>query len=289
METITPVQSAHVVRSGRRRMRGRTRAVVVTVATTAVIVTLLVAGVATGPGTYSVDFTARNLPPASDHPFGTDWMGRDMLHRTVEGLSLSIVVGGVAAALSSVLAVLLGVLASVNHRADRVILWCIDLFQGIPHLIVMIFVSILIGRGVTGVMLAVALTHWPPLTRVIRAQMLTLRNRPYVSAARALGIGRVRVAVTHLLPHVVPQVVVGSVLMFPHAILHEASLTFLGFGVPPEQPAIGVILSESMRYLSTGTWWLAVIPGTCLVLLVLLFDALGHAVERTLRPATAQI
>lgn len=289
METTTPVRSTISGRCGGFRMSGRVRAVAVAVAATVVIVALLVAGATTGPGTYAVDFTARNLAPVPGHPFGTDWMGRDMLHRTVKGLSLSIVVGGVAAVLSSALAVLLGVLASVDRRADRVILWLVDLFQGIPHLIVMIFVSILIGRGMTGVMLAVALTHWPPLTRVIRAEMLTLRSRPYVSAARAVGIGRVRVSVTHLLPHVAPQVVVGSVLMFPHAILHEASLTFLGFGIPPEQPAVGVILSESMRYLSTGAWWLSVIPGACLVLLVLLFDALGHAVERTLRPATAQI
>ena len=98
---------------------------------------------------------------------------------------------------------------------------------------------------------------------------------------------RGRIIRRHMLPHLLPQFLTGLILQFPHAILHEASVTFLGFGLSPEQPAIGVILSESMRYLTTGKWWLALFPGLAMVLVVLLFAALGEGVRRLLRPASA--
>jgi peptide/nickel transport system permease protein len=97
------------------------------------------------------------------------------------------------------------------------------------------------------------------------------------------------VAVRHIFPHVLPQFFVGLILLFPHAILHESGLTFLGFGLPPEQPAIGIILSESMRYISSGAWWLAFFPGLSLVILVLLIDKLGNTVRLLLEPREAQL
>src|SRR5699024_9696633 len=114
----------------------------------------------------------------------------------------------------------------------------------------------------------VALSHWPSLARVIRGEVLQLRGAVYVRTAEKLGVSRLTIARRHLLPHLLPQFLTGLVLQFPHAILHEASVTFLGFGLSPEQPAIGVILSESMSYLTTGKWWLAVFPGLSLVLVV---------------------
>ena len=97
-----------------------------------------------------------------------------------------------------------------------------------------------------------------------------------------------RIALRHLLPHLLPQFAVGLILMFPHAVLHEAGITFLGFGLPPEQPAIGIILSESMRYLITGKWWLALFPGLMLISVVALFDVAGNSLRSVLDPASAQ-
>ena len=122
----------------------------------------------------------------------------------------------------------------------------------------------------------------------MRAEILQCKNAPYVQAARKLGVGPVRIAITHMLPHILPQLVVGLVLLFPHAILHEAAITFLGFGLPPEGAAIGVILSESMGYLSAGMWWLAVFPGLALVLTVMMFDVVGTRLRRLIDPAHAQ-
>lgn len=235
------------------------------------------------------DFAARNLAPGPAHPFGCDWMGRDMLARTLAGLSTSVLVGLVAAACSSVVACALALVAALGGRAaDAVVSWLIDLVMGVPHLILLLLISYALGRGVTGVAVGVALTHWPSLARVLRAEVMQLREQPWLAAARASGASAWHIAWGHVLPALVPQLLVGTVVAFPHAILHEASITFLGFGLPPELPAIGVILSESMQYLSAGYWWLAVLPGAALLAVVLAFAGLGSLVRALTSARTVQ-
>ncbi len=180
-------------------------------------------------------------------------------------------------------------LAALGPRwADAAVSWLVDLMMGIPHIVLLILISYALGKGFWGVTIGVALTHWPSLTRVLRAEILQCRNADYVTAAARLGQSRLAIAARHMLPYVLPQFVVGLVLLFPHAILHEAAVTFLGFGLPPEMPAIGIVLSESMGYLSAGLWWLAVFPGVALVLVVMLFDAVGESLRKLVDPASAQ-
>ena len=215
----------------------------------------LAGGLLTEPA-GAADFTRKNLPPCLAHPFGTDWMGRDMLARTVAGLSLSIRVGGLTALLSGGSALLLGtVSAACGPRVDALVSWVIDLVLGIPHILLIILVSLACGRGFWGV---------------------------------TAGVSRGRVLRTHLLPHLLPQLFTGLILQFPHAILHEAGVTFLGFGLSPERPAIGIILEESMGYLAAGRWWLALFPGLSLVLVVMLFALAGERLRLLLTPASAQ-
>ncbi len=254
-----------------------------------ILLVVVVAGALLMPAAMQTDFAQKNLPPSFVHPFGTDWMGRDMLVRTVAGLSLSILVGLGAAVASSLIALVLGSIAALGgKRADAVVTWLIDLMMGIPHIILLILISFALGRGFVGVTVGVALTHWPSLTRVIRAEILQCKESGFVMVARKLGVPRWRIAKDHMLPAVLPQFLVGLILMFPHAILHEAAITFLGFGLPPEQPAIGIILSESMSYLSSGMWWLAVFPGLALIGIVMLFDVAGSGVRRMVDPKSAQ-
>lgn len=249
----------------------------------AVLVAAVVAGALSAERASATDFTATNLAPCLEHPFGTDWMGRDMLARTLAGLSTSVVVGAVSAAVSSVIALVLAAASALGGpRVDAVVGWLIDLIMGVPHIVLLILVSYALGRGAAGVCVGVAITHWPSLTRVLRAEMMQLRAQPFMACSRALGVSGVRLALTHALPCVLPQFLVGLVLLFPHAILHEASITFLGFGLSPEQPAIGVILSEAMGYLTSGAWWLAVFPGAALLAVVLMFDRVGSALRRLL-------
>ncbi len=159
--------------------------------------------------------------------------------------------------------------------------------MGIPHILLVMLISIACGRGFTGVVAGVALSHWTSLARVIRGEVLQLREAPYILMASKLGVSKMQIVKNHMIPHLLPQFVTGLILLFPHAILHESSITFLGFGLSSEQPAIGVILSESMRYLTTGRWWLALFPGLSLVCVVMLFALLGERVEKLLNPASA--
>ena len=142
--------------------------------------------------------------------------------------------------------------------------------------------------AVIAVFVGIAATHWCSLARLIRAEVLQLRSQQYIEVSRRLGKSGGWILINHLLPHLVPQFFVGLVLMLPHAILHEASISFLGFSLPPEQSAIGIILADSMRYLSTGMWWTAVLPGITLVLIVLLVDKLGDNLRMILDPYSAQ-
>ena len=134
--------------------------------------------------------------------------------------------------------------------------------------------------------IGVALTHWPSLARLIRAEVIQLRESPYIQISRKMGKSSWYIARKHMLPHLVPQFIVGLALMFPHAILHESSITFLGFGLSTEQPAIGIVLSEAMQYLITGKWWLALFPGLLLVFTVVLFYILGESLRKMLDPGS---
>ena len=184
----------------------------------------------------------------------------------------------------SILAV--AAISAAHLGADAVLSWLIDLFLGIPHILLVMLISLACGRGFLGVVAGVSLSHWPSLARLVREEVLQLRQAPYLLAAEKLGVPRGQLVRRHLLPHLLPQFLTGLILQFPHAILHEASVTFLGFGLSSEQPAIGVILSESMQYLTTGRWWLALFPGAALVGVVLLFAGLGEQVRRLLDPSS---
>lgn len=284
-----PLTEGVLLHVPRIRAANRKATLVKCVGAAAVLAFVVIAGVAMQDAAVAVDFVQKNLSPSWAHPFGTDWMGRDMLARTVVGLSTSVLVGLLAAGASSVIAVVLGAAAALGgKRTDAFVSWLIDLMMGVPHIVLLVLISYALGKGFWGVAIGVAVTHWPSLARVVRAEILQCKQADYVMAARRLGQGPVRIALRHMLPHVFPQYLVGLILMFPHAILHEASITFLGFGLSPEQPAIGIILSESMGYLSAGMWWLAVFPGLALVLVVVLFDVAGSSLRALADPRRSQ-
>lgn len=235
------------------------------------------------------DFSRKNLSPCPAFLFGTDWMGRDMLARTLAGLSLSLRVGALTAAVSGLLALALGIAsAACGGWVDAAVSWIVDLVMGVPHILLIILISLACGRGLWGVTAGVALTHWTSLARLVRGEVLQLKQAPWLRMSRRLGTSRLKMLRNHLFPHLLPQFLTGLILQFPHAILHEAGVTFLGFGLSPEQPAIGVILEESMAYLTTGRWWLALFPGLSLVGVVTLFALVGERLRLLLSPASSQ-
>ncbi|WP_085994513.1 ABC transporter permease [Oceanobacillus senegalensis] len=249
-----------------------------------ILLAIIISGLFIGENSLSIQMENKNQAPTFTHPFGTDWLGRDMLARTIKGLTLSIGVGILAAFSSAIIALFLGLLASWNNTWDRIVTWLVDLFLSIPHIVLLILIAFTLGGGFRGVVIGLALTHWPSLTRVLRSEMLQIKSMEYVEMSRKLGKSKFWVARHHFIPHLLPQLFIGFLLLFPHAILHEAAITFLGFGLPPEQPAIGIILSESMRYLSIGMWWLAFFPGLALLIMVGLFDWLGKSIQRFIDP-----
>ena len=265
----------------------RLRTVVFLIVAVVILATVTAAGILTEDYAVETDFSQRNLSPGLQHLFGTDWMGRDMLARTLSGLSLSIRIGILTAVVSAAVALLLGTASVVlGRKADAVISWCIDLVMGIPHILLVMLISLACGREFVGVVAGVSLSHWPSLARVIRGELMQLRQATYILVAEKMGVSKLQNVKHHMLPHLLPQFLTGMILLFPHAVLHESSVTFLGFGLSSEQPAIGVILSESMQYLTTGKWWLALFPGLALVLVVVLFALLGERVRRLLDPSS---
>lgn len=253
------------------------------------ILGIYVAGAAMSDARLDADFSQKALPPSAAHPFGTDLLGRDMLTRTVKGLSLSLFVGFAASCVSAVFALLAGAAAALGRGwIDHAVNWLIDLIMGIPHTLLVILISIAAGRGWRGLMIGIICTHWTGLARIIRGEALQIRDKQYIAASRKFGRSPWWIMRRHILPHMAPQFLIGLVLMFPHAIMHESGLTFLGFGMPPEQPAIGIILSEAMRYLSSGMWWLAIFPGASLVTMAILIDKLGELLKLLLDPTSAQ-
>lgn len=239
------------------------------------------------PSSITTDWSVMNKPPSLEHLFGTDWMGRDMFTRTVKGLGLSVQIGFFASVLSSIIAVALAFLSSFNKYLDSFVSWLIDVFLSIPHILLIVLISIALGGGAFGVLVGVAFTHWTSLARVLRAEIKRIKTSEFVTISEKLGKSKFWIARKQILPLVFSQVIVGTILIFPHAIMHEASVTFLGFGLSPHEPAIGIILSESMKYLATGNWWLALFPGLSLLILVLLFDIAGENIKKMLDPASA--
>jgi peptide/nickel transport system permease protein len=255
--------------------------------TSLLLLAIVISSMFIGEESLQTNFGSKNLNPSPEHPFGTDWMGRDMFIRTLEGLGLSILIGAFASTISTILAIILGLLSSTGKIADSTISWLVDLFLSIPHLLLIVLISIGLGGGATGVIVGVALTHWTSLTRVVRAEIKQLKTQEYIHISENLGKSKWWIATKHILPHLIPQIFLGTILMFPHAILHEASVTFLGFGLSPHEPAIGIILSESMKYLSAGYWWLAFFPGLSLLIVVLAFDMIGDNLRKLMDPKSA--
>ena len=252
------------------------------------LIAVCIAGVFWQESARVTDFSRKNLAPCLQYPFGTDWMGRDMFVRTICGLSISVLIGVCAATVSAVMAFVLGVsAATLGKKVDALVTWFIDLIMGVPHMLLLILICVATGKGLKGVIIGVAFTHWTSLTRLIRAEVLQLKEQQYIKIAEKLGKGKWYIARKHMIPHLFPQFLVGLILLFPHAILHESSITFLGFGLSNEQPAIGVILSEAMKYLITGKWWLAVFPGAMLVLTVVCFFVAGESLRKLIDPASS--
>lgn len=233
----------------------------------------------------AVDFANKLQAPSGKHIFGTDANGRDMALRTIKGLSNSLAIGIIGSLSSLLIAWVFSLLLSVgSKKIDKLVNFIIDIFLSIPHMMLLILISVATGRGATGVVLGIALTHWTGLTRLLRGEILELKNENYIKISKTLGKSKLYIFINHILPHIVGQMIVGLILLFPHAILHESAISFLGFGLSLSTPSIGIILSESMKYLIQGHWYLAFFPGLLLCLVVYAINLLGENLSNLIDP-----
>ena len=185
--------------------------------------------------------------------------------------------------LAALLAVLLGgaigiVAGVVGGAVDAVIMRVVDFLMSQNHLLFSLLIAVLafpVAGGAGAVMLAVGLTHWTSMARILRSEVLTLRERPFFHAAIGVGAGRVHLVRRHLLPHLAPSAALGFVLLAPHAIFHEAALSFLGLGLPPDNPSLGTLVAAGQQALLKGGWWLVLFPGLVIVIASMCVGALG--------------
>jgi peptide/nickel transport system permease protein len=216
---------------------------------------------------------------------GTDYLGRDILSRLMYGARISMVVGITGTLVAGIIGTLLGILAGYMGKWwDQIIMRITDAWLTLPSLVFAILLSSIRGPGLWNVVLILALVFWSRYTRVVRGEMLSLREREFVKLAEMNGVSKLAIIFRHLLPNVMNTVMVVFSLQVGISIIIEASLSFLGVGVPPPEPSWGLMMAQERESLMEGKWWLAVFPGICIMLLVLAANLMGDWLRVRLDP-----
>lgn len=213
-------------------------------------------------------------------PLGTDKYGRDMLSRLVVGMRVSLSIGFVAVAISLIIGIALGAFAGYfSGLIDNIIMWFINVTWSIPTLLLVIAITLALGKGFWQVFIAVGLTMWVEVARVVRGQVKSVKKMQYVTAARTLGYKNLRIISKHILPNVIAPVIVISAANFASAILVESGLSFLGIGAQPPMPSWGTMIKNHYSYIILGKPYLALIPGFAIMSLVMAFMLMGNALR----------
>ena len=264
-----------------------------------VIVLLFVACAITAPliapsGYDEANLMEANRFPSREFPFGTDTIGHDMVSRVIYGIRTSLIVASAAVLMACIIGVPLGMVAGLRGGwADFFVLRIVEVMTALPGILFAIFLMSVINSGafnsflprnqIFNVSLVIAITSWIPLCRLMRAQILMLREQEYIVAARASGATEMRVAVTHLLPNAVPPMIIALTLGIPAAIFAEAGLSFLGIGINEPVPSLGKMVADSRQYIQLY-WHLALFPSLAIALAVLGFAFLGDGLRDALDP-----
>jgi peptide/nickel transport system permease protein len=231
------------------------------------------------------DFAASLKPPGTPgHPLGTDQLGRDLLARVLHGTRLALFIGVCTVVVTALVGGLLGLVAGFVERwPSAVVMRVADVQLSFPFILLALTINAIVGLGLRNIVLSLSAAGWVVYARVVRGEVLSVKQRDFVHAAAALGVGRVRLLFRHVLPNVAPSIIVVASLQFSQFIVAEAAISFLGFGIQPPTPAWGSMLSESRDFLYVA-WWLAAFPGAALALTALGVNLLGDWLRDALDP-----
>ena len=240
------------------------------------------------PNFSSIDDVAKNQITTKTFWLGTDKYGRDLLSRMIIGSRVSLAIGFVAVIISLVVGIFFGALGGYyGGKVDAVVMWIVNVIWSIPTLLLVIAITLALGKGFWQVFVAVGLTMWVEVARVVRGQVISAKEMQYVTAARALGFGNFRIIVNHILPNIMAPVIVISAANFASAILVESGLSFLGLGAQPPIPTWGSIIKDHYNYIILGKPFLAMVPGVAIMLLTLAFMIVGNALRDALDQKSA--
>jgi peptide/nickel transport system permease protein len=222
--------------------------------------------------------------PSTHFPLGTDDLGRDVLSRMIFGIRISLTVGLVAVAIAVSIGTVLGLLSGYfGGWVDTVIMRLVDIMLCFPSFFLILLVIAFLEPNIYNVMIVIGVTSWPGLTRLVRAEVLSIREREYIQAARQLGLSHFRIFFVHLLPNVISPILVAAALGVGDAILTESGLSFLGLGVQPPTPSWGQMLTAGKEYIYIA-WWLSLFPGIAILVTVLAFNLMGEGIRDVLDP-----
>ena len=219
------------------------------------------------------------LAPSAQHWLGTDQLGRDLASRMIYGARISLVIGLIAVSIATVVGVAVGALAGYyGGWVDALLMRCTDVMLCFPSFFLILAVAALLEPGIANIMVIIGLTSWMDIARLLRAEILSLKERPFIEAVRALGASDARIILRHLVPNALPPVLVSATLGVAGAILVESSLSFLGLGVQPPTASWGNLLTEAKGTLGVA-WWLTTYPGAAILVTVLGFNLLGEGIR----------